>query len=115
MLSTSVLQQRLMLVGQFDEDVFEAGSERTNLGDGNAVFQELVAEVAEIEMILDECVDGLSENGGAADAGNLAGETKRAGDFRRGDFNAQSTLRLNVGEFAERIGGAVGDELAEIN
>src|SRR5712692_678834 len=115
MLSTSGLQLRLMLVGQFDEDVFQAWSEWTNFSDGNAVFQELVAEVVEIEMIVDEGMNGLPENGSAANAGDLAGETKRAGDFRRGDFDPQGALRLNVRKFAERIWGAVGDELAEIN
>src|SRR6266853_3329630 len=66
-------------------------------------------------MIFDECMDGLAEDGGTADAGNLARETERARDFRRGDFNAQCALRLNVGELAERIGRAVGNELAVIN
>src|SRR2546421_5912750 len=66
-------------------------------------------------MIFDECVDGLAEDGGTADAGNLAREAERARDFRRGDFNAQCALRLNVGELAERIGRAVGNQLAVIN
>src|SRR6266446_8459523 len=61
-----------MLVGEFDEDVFEAGGEGTREAEG-------------------------------------------AGNFRRSDFNAQCALRLNVGEFAERVGRTVGDELAEIN
>src|SRR6266852_9958048 len=104
-----------MLVGEFDEDVFEAGSEGTNFGDGDAVFQELFTEIVEIEMVFDEGMDGLPENGGAADAGEVAREAESAGNFRRGDFNAQCALRLNVGEFAERVGRTVGDELAEIN
>src|SRR5437879_4169853 len=66
-------------------------------------------------MIFDECMDGLAEDGGTADAGNLARQTERARDFRRGDFNAQCALRLNVGELAERIGRAVGNQLAVIN
>src|SRR5216684_949445 len=104
-----------MLVGEFDEDVFEAGSEGTNLGDGDAVFQELFTEIVEIEMVFDERMDGLPENGGAADAGEVTREAESAGNFRRSDFNAQCALRLNVGEFAERVGRTVGDELAEIN
>src|SRR5260370_24895715 len=104
-----------MLVGKFDEDVLEAGSERANLGDSDAVFQELVAEVVEIETILDERVDGLSEDGGAANAGNVARETERARNFPGGDFGAQRALRLDVGKLAERIGRPIGDELAEIN
>src|SRR5258708_34572152 len=104
-----------MLVGEFDENVFEAGSERANLGDSDAVFQELVAEVVEIEMIIDERMDGLSENGGAANAGEMARETERARNFRCGDFDAQCALRLDVRKLAERIGRPIGNELAEIN
>src|SRR5260370_34232430 len=66
-------------------------------------------------MVLDECMYGLPEDGGAADAGNLARKTERAGDFRRGDFNAQGALRLNGREFSQRIARTVGDELAVIN
>src|SRR6266550_3174818 len=87
MLCTGGLQQGLMLVGELDKDVFEAGSERANFGDGNAVLQELVAEVVEIEAVFDERMDGLAENGRATYAG----------------------------EVAQRMGSAVGDELAEIN
>src|SRR5258708_3359063 len=115
MLRTSGLQQRLMLVGEFDEDILEAGSERANLGDGNILFQKLVAEVVKIAMVLNERMNGLPEDGGAANAGNLARETERAGNFRRGDFDAQGALRLHVGKLAERIGRPIGDELAEIN
>src|SRR5947207_1771965 len=90
-----------MLVGELDKDVFEAGSERANFGDGNAVLQELVAEVVEIEAVFDERMDGLAENGRATNAGEVARESKSARDFRRGDFHAQRALRLNVGEFAQ--------------
>src|SRR5882724_5575730 len=114
-LRTGGLQHGLMLVGELDEDIFEAGSERTNLGDGNAVLQELFAEIVEIETILDKRVDGLSENRGAADAGEMARKAERAGHFRRGDFHAHRARGLDVGEFAERIGRAIGDELAVIN
>src|SRR6266702_1240554 len=105
------LQQGLMLVGELDENVFEAGSERANFCDGDAVFQELFAVIVEVEMILDERVDGLSENGGAADSPDLAGEAKRASDLGSGDFDAQSAVR----QVAERIGRAVSDEFAVIN
>src|SRR5258708_4837580 len=115
MLCTGSLQQSLMLVGELDEDVFEAGSERTNLGHGNAVLQELLAEIVEIESIFDERMDGLSEDGGAADPGEMAGEAKSAGNFGRGDFHAQGARRLNVGKFAERIGRAIGNDLAVVN
>src|SRR6266571_1484842 len=104
-----------MLVGELDEDVFEAGSEWTNLGDGNAVLQELFAEIVKIKMILDESMNGLAENGGATNAGKMAREAERARDFRSGDFHAQRAVRLHVGKLAKGIGRAVGDELAVIN
>src|SRR5260370_41387698 len=104
-----------MLVGELDEDVFEAGSEWTDFGDGNPVFQKLFAEIVKIKMILDESMDGLPENGGATNAGEMAREAKRARDFGSGDFHAQRAVRLHVGKLAKRIGRAVGDELAVIN
>src|SRR6266403_2856699 len=104
-----------MLVGELDEDVFEAGSERTNFGDGNAVLHELFAEIAEIETVFDERVDGLPENGCAAYSGEATRKSKSARDFRGGDFNAQRAGALHVREFAKRIGRAIGDELAVIN
>ena len=66
-------------------------------------------------MIIDERVDGLSENGGAADAGNLASEAQRARDFGRGDFDAHRAGRLDFGKLAQGIGRAVGDQLAVVN
>ena len=36
--------QRLVLVGQLDEHVFQAGRERANFGDGDALVQELLRE-----------------------------------------------------------------------
>src|SRR6266403_746885 len=104
-----------MLVSELYEDVFEARSERSYLCDGNAVFQKLVAKIVEIATVFDKRMDGLPENGGAADTGNLAREAKCARDFGRGDFHAEGALRLNVGKLPERIGCAIGDKLAEIN
>src|SRR6266436_6902000 len=95
-LGTGGLEHGLMLVGEFDEDVFEAGSEGTNLGDGDAVFQELFTEIVEIEMVFDERMDGLPENGGAADAGEVAREAESAGNFWRDDFNSQGALRVEI-------------------
>src|ERR1700676_2927753 len=104
-----------MLVGELDEDVFEAGGKRANFGDGNSVFHELFAEVVEIEMVFDERMDRLAENGGAANAREVTREAERACNFRRGDFDAQGARRLNVGKLSKRLGCAVGDELAVIN
>src|SRR6266581_4858793 len=102
-----------MLVGEFHKDVLQAGGQRTNFGDADS--QELVAEVVEIEVIVDERMNGLAENGGAADARKMARETKRARNFRGGNFDAQRALRLDVGKLAERIGRPIGNDLAEIN
>ncbi len=92
-----------MLVGKLYEDVFEARSQRADFRDGNAFLQQLFAEVVQIEMVFDQRVDGLPENCGAADSGNLPGKAQRARDFRRGDFNANGPRRLNVGKFAQRM------------
>src|SRR6266851_1934656 len=92
-----------MLVGELDEDVFEAGSEWTDFGDGNPVFQKLFAEIVKIKMILDESMDGLPENGGSADAGEMAREAQRACDFRSGDFHAQRAVRLHVGKLEQKV------------
>src|SRR5215470_11179582 len=115
MLVTGGLQERLVLVGELDEDVLKAWSERANFGDGDAVLQKLLAKLVEIEVIVDERVDRLSKDGGAANAGDLAREAQSAGDFRRGDFDAQCALRLNVRKLAQRIGCAIGDELAVVD
>src|ERR1700722_18414114 len=60
-------------------------------------------------------MDGLAKNSGAANARDLAGEAKRASDFGRRDFHADRSRRLNVRKFAQRIGRAVGNNLAVIN
>ena len=66
-----------MLVGELDENIFEAGSERANFGYRDAIFEEFLAELVQIEMVVDERVDGLAENRGAAnDSG--AGERNAA-------------------------------------
>src|SRR5258708_1670025 len=104
-----------MLVGELDKDVFETGSEGPNLGNGNAVFQELFAELLKIEMVVNERVDGLSENSSATDARKLAGEAESAGDFRSGDFHAHRARGLDFGKLAQRIGRAVGNNLAKID
>src|SRR5579859_260362 len=115
MLRTFFLRLRLMLVGELDEDVFQTGRERANFGDGDILFFKVPAKKFERKIVVNEGVDGLTENGGAANAGKRASGAQRACDFGRGDFDAQRSLRLNFGKFAEGIGCAVGDELAVIN
>src|SRR6266404_5332134 len=113
--NTGRLGFRLVLIGQFYEYIFEAGSQRANLTDLNSVLEELRAEIVEVETIFDERVNGLAEDGGATNSGELASQTQGAGDFRRGDFNALGALRLHIGKLAKRIGSAIGNEAAEIN
>src|SRR5438477_5512863 len=112
---TGGLLKVLMLVGQFDEDIFQAGSQRPNFGNRDAFFEQAFANAFQIQMIVHQCVNRLAEDGGAADAGNLAGETQRASDFGGGDFNAHGAGWIDFGKLAQRIGGAVSDELAEID
>src|SRR5437016_13030457 len=104
-----------MLVGKLDEDVFEAGSEGTNFGDGNTVFHKLFLKVVEIEMFFDERMNRLTENRGAADAGEVTRESERTSDFGRGNFDAAGALRLNVRAVAEQTGRAFGDAVAVIH
>src|ERR1700731_3374333 len=100
-LDTTRLRFRRVLVGQLEENIFEAGGQRPNLADGDSVLEELLTQIVEVKMLVDKRVDGLAENGGAADAGKLAGETQGARHFRGGDFDALGTLWLNIGQLAE--------------
>ena len=45
-----------MLVGQFDEDIFKRGRERADFRDDNTLFKQLLAEMIEVEIIVDEGV-----------------------------------------------------------
>src|SRR6202158_129020 len=100
-LDTGRLRFRLVFVGQFHENIFEAGGERANFADGDSVLEELLAEIVEIEMLFHKRVNGLAENGGAANAGKLACEAQGARDLGRGDFDALGAVRLHVGQLAE--------------
>src|SRR5882762_3165267 len=113
--NTGLLRLRLVLIGQLDEDVFEARLERANFTHGDSVFEKLLAKIVEVEMFFDQRVNRLAENGGAANAGELPGETQSTGDFRGRDFDALGAGGLHVRKLAQRIGSAVGDELAIIN
>src|SRR5271156_3891425 len=104
-----------MLVGQLDEYVFEAGGQRANVRDADAIGLQLRAQIVEVEMFLHQSMDGLAENGGAANAGKVARQAQRAGHLRRGDFDAIGAGGLHVGQLLKLRGGAVGDELAVVN
>src|SRR5690349_25084752 len=98
MLRTGSLQKRLMLVGELDKNIFETGRKRTNLANSYAVVQKLLAQLAEVEVVINERVDGLPENRRAANAGNLASQAQRARDFGSGDFHTQGSVWLHVGQ-----------------
>src|SRR6266478_1251296 len=100
-LDTNALHLALVLVGEFDENVFQAGSQRTDFGNGDAVFEELLAQIVQVEMVFDQRMNGLAKNGGTANARNLPGESQSARDFGSGDFDALGALRLHVGQFAQ--------------
>src|SRR5690349_2509771 len=104
-----------VLVGQLDEDVFEAGGEGADIGDANVTLEQGGPEGVEIDVVFDEGVDGLPENSSAAKSGNLANETEGSSDFRSVDFDAPGAAGLEVGKLLELLGAAVGDEFAEIN
>src|SRR5271165_1215499 len=104
-----------MFVGQLDKNVLEAGGQRTNIRDGDAVLLELGPQIDEIEMILDQGVNGLAKDGGAANAGNVAGEAKGASDLGSDDFDAFRPGGLHVGELLQLGRGAISDHLAVID
>src|SRR5580692_3367006 len=68
-----------------------------------------------VEAIFDERVNGLAEDGGAANAGQRAGDAQSAGDFGGGDFDAVGARRLNVRKLAQGFGSAVCDDFAVID
>src|SRR5579859_6788850 len=105
----------LMLVGELDENVFETRIKRANFPNGNAILTELLAQIVQVEMIFDERVNGLSKNRGAANPGNLPRESQGPGHLRRGDLDAFGAVRLDVGQFAQRVRRAVRDELAIVD
>src|SRR6266852_5764403 len=96
---TGRLRFRLVLVGQLDENIFKARSKRANFADGDSVFEKLLAQIVEVEMLFHQRVNGLAENRGAANAGELPGEAQGAGDLGRGDFDAHGAVRLHVRQF----------------
>src|SRR5271156_434427 len=104
-----------VLVGELNEYIFEAGGQRVNVGDGDAVFLQLRAQIGEIEMLFHQRVDGLAKNGSAANAGNMARQTQGARHLRRDDFDAVGANGLHIGKQLEFRGRAVSDELAVVN
>src|ERR1700686_895252 len=66
-------------------------------------------------MLIQERVDGLAKNGGAADARKLPREAQGARDLGRGDFDALGAMRLHIRQLAERIGSPIGNQPAVID
>src|SRR5260370_35192526 len=60
-------------------------------------------------------MEGLAEDRGAADAEESAGDAQGSSYFGRSDFHSIGARGLHVGQFAQGIWRAVGDELAVIN
>src|ERR1700756_2925195 len=58
--NTGLLRLRLVLIGQLDENIFEAWLERPNFAHGDPVLQKLLAKIVEVEMFIDERVNRLS-------------------------------------------------------
>src|SRR5258707_492674 len=104
-----------MFVGEFDEYVFERRSERADFRDDDALFPQLFAEMVEVEIVVDERVDGLAEDCGAADARESTGDAQGSSYFGGSDFHSIGARGVHVGQFAQGIWRAVGDELAVIN
>src|SRR5215470_12892319 len=109
MLVTGSLQKRLVLVGEFDENVFETRRERTNLGNVDSFFAELIAKNIQIKVFFHQRVDRLAKNRGAANPGNVPGQPQGARHFGRDDFDAHRAVRLHVWKRAKRVGRAVGN------
>src|SRR5580765_2827206 len=104
-----------MFVGELDEDILEAGRQRANFGNGDFLLLKEGAQGFEVELVVNQRMDRLSKNRGAADAGERAGDAQGPRDFRSRNFDAEGSLRLNFGKFAQGIWSSVGDELAVID
>src|ERR1700738_5486245 len=104
-----------MLGGKLDTNILEGGRKRTNFSDVNAVTLELGAEISEIEVFFDQCVNRFAENGGAAYSRNFPRDAQRTSNFRCGDFDPLGSGRLHVRQLLQGFGRAVGDELSVID
>ena len=62
-----------MFVSKLHENIFQARRQRPNLCHGDAFLQKLLAQVVQIEVVVNQRVDGLAENRRAADSGKSAG------------------------------------------
>src|ERR1700756_4670037 len=111
----SLLRHRLVFVGQLDEGVFQAGGEWPHVVDADCISGKLCTKAFEVEAFIDQRVDRLAKNRGAANSGNLPSNAQRTRNLMRDDFNALRAGRLHIRQVAQRIRRAVGNELAEID
>ena len=100
---------------QLDENVFKTGSKRADLRDSNTVLFQLRAKMVEVQMLVNECVNRLAENGCAANSRDRTGVAQRESYLRHCDFYPVGALRLHIGQFAEGVRRAIGNELAEVD
>src|SRR5690349_23254433 len=105
----------LVFVGELDENIFQAGCERADFGDGDPFLRKLLADRVQIQVLVDQGMDRLTENSGAADAVDLARETQSSCHLRSRDLHAHSSVWLDLGKLPKRVGCPIGDDLAEIN
>src|SRR5215510_13858175 len=105
----------LVFVGQLDENVFQAGGERANFAHRCAVSGKLLAKSVEVEVIVNQRMNRLAEDGGAADSLDSTGTGQGASDFRGRDLHSNRSGRLNIGQFAQGVRSAVSDQLTVVN
>src|ERR1700676_1058488 len=104
-----------MFLGELYENVFQGRTQRANFRDSYPALFQLLAKVFQVEMIVDQGVNGLPENRSALDARDGAHNTQRPGYFRRSDFYTIRAGRGDVGKLLQFARSAVGDHPAVID
>lgn len=68
-----------------------------------------------VEVVADEEVHGLAEDGGGLDAFELARDLEGFGDVVAGDVEAAGSGRVDLGELFKVVGHAADDEFGEVD
>src|SRR6516225_8313397 len=92
------LQFLLLLLGEFDKNIFEARPKGADLLNDDRAPRGLRFESFKIGVLVDEGVDRLSEYGGVADVRHLAHHAQRLSDFGSTDLDAPGPLGIHVGQ-----------------